>query len=95
MNVDVSIINRTLLANYSSSSEEDSSENGLHSGEDKKIRKASDGRITDDELKDLETALLRELTPSQTKQIMEIFRGFREGASPKETENAIVSLSHS
>ncbi|XP_055315503.1 uncharacterized protein LOC129575643 [Sitodiplosis mosellana] len=83
VNVDVSIINRTLLA---------LSQNRSHSCESKNLRDFTDGRITEVKLKDLEDAFLKELTPLQTKQVMEIFRGFREGASSKETENTIFDL---
>lgn len=87
MNIDAAKINQTFFAEVSSSSEE-SAENTLHSGEVKKI---SDGGITEDELKDIEDALSKELTPTQTKQVMKIFQGLREGATSKETENALVS----
>lgn len=54
-------------------------------------KKLPDEGLTENELKDLEKALLKELTPSQTKEIMKIFRGLRQGATSKETEDALVS----
>lgn len=86
VNVDASKLNKTFFAESSSSEESD--ENQLHSGETNKL---TDGGITEGELKDIEHALLKELTPTQVKQAMIIFQGLREGASAKETEDALVS----
>ena len=46
--------------------------------------------ITENDLKELETMLSKELTPAQTKLAVDIFRGFREGATAKEKEAALV-----
>lgn len=90
--MDVSVINRTLVTNYTSGVEEAISENPLHLEcfKDKKFGDLMGRDVSECESKAIEHAISKELTPAQTKQMMEIFHGFREGASQKENDKALV-----
>lgn len=84
--VDASKINKTILEQFShkNSTEKESSSEEHES--------TSPKGITENDLKELEKLLSKELTPAQTKLAMDIFHGFREGATAKEKEAALVSF---
>lgn len=85
VNVDVSKINRTVFEQFSRSTEE--RENKISSDE---IETTSPKGITEKDLSELEILLSKELSPTQTQHAIRIFRGFRDGASGKEKEAALV-----
>lgn len=47
--------------------------------------------LTENDLKEIETRLAKTLTPFQLINAMKILRGFRNGATDKDIENAKVS----
>lgn len=84
INADVSKINKTIFEQLT---RKNANENEGNSDE---IDSTSPKGITENDLKELEAMLSKELTPEQTKHAINLFRGFREGATAKEKEAALV-----
>lgn len=85
VNVDASKINNTVFEQFSRNAEE--RENVISSDE---VESTSPKGITEKDLKELEILLSKEMSPEKTQHAMRIFRGFREGATGKEKEAALV-----
>lgn len=75
MDVDVAKINQTIFQQTISGSEEDAEDKGF----------------TESELNEIQRSLYEKLTRPQVGHIMKILRGFRDGATSTETENALVN----
>ncbi|XP_055315490.1 uncharacterized protein LOC129575635 [Sitodiplosis mosellana] len=86
LNVDVSKINKTIFEHFS---QKNTNENDNNSEE---VEGTSPKGITENDLKELETILSKELAPAQTKLAIQIFHGFRQGATAREKEAALVNL---
>lgn len=89
----------TLAVNSTMSKEEfktllDSSVENDNSNENENTTKENDSSdgLSAGDLKKIETKLLRKFTPEQTKVALDILRGFRQEATSKETETALVSI---
>lgn len=85
VNADTSKINRTVFEQLSKNTIEQS-ENEIT----EEVESSSAKGITEKDLEELENLLSKQLSPTQTKHAMNIFRGFRDGASAKEKEAALV-----
>lgn len=82
VNADIGKINKTIFEQFS--------HKNINENSSDEVGTTSPKGITENDLKELETVLSKELTPAQAKHAIQIFRGFREGATAREKEAALV-----
>lgn len=68
---------------------ENSDEQGEESNNEKDSRQIQD--FSEEDLNKLEARFSTILTPDKTKEAINILKGFRIGATPKETEESVVN----